>query len=76
MNKKIFCGRTIDGLRCGYIEKNIHKRKLFLGPSPLIEKLTKAESLGWKVTFKTAKVGRRGEFFYYIYLLCPECARM
>ncbi|MCP8303869.1 MAG: hypothetical protein H3Z50_00115 [archaeon] len=73
---KMGCGRSVDGLRCGYIEKNIHKRRLFLGPSPLIDKLRRAESLGWKLIFKTAKVGRRGEFFYDVYLLCPECAKM
>jgi len=67
------CGKTFDGLRCGYIEKNIHKRKLFLGLWPLIDKLRKAESQGWKVIYKTAKVGRRGDFFYNIYLLCPDC---
>ncbi|MCP8309935.1 MAG: hypothetical protein L6N95_03535 [Candidatus Methylarchaceae archaeon HK01B] len=73
---KIGCGRTIDGLRCGYMEKNIHKRRLFLGPSPLIDKLKRAESLGWKLIFKTTKVGRRGEFFYDVSLLCPECVKM
>jgi hypothetical protein len=75
-SSKTGCGRTVDGLRCGYAEKGIHKRILFLGIPPLIDKLRKAESLGWKLVFKTTKVGRCGEFFYDVHLLCPECAKM
>lgn|GEM_PF-4809153 len=70
------CGKVIDGLKCGCIEyKDIHERTLFLGYVPLIDALKKAEGLGWKIIYKTERVGRFGQSFYCIYLLCPDCAK-
>ena len=72
---KTSCNKKINGLKCGYIEKNIHKRILFLGIFPLINTLKKAERLGWKVIYRTEKISNRGNFFYEIQLLCPDCAK-